>query len=65
MDSVVDEIGLVMDRRTFVAVTSGGLLGLAVPMFHGSAWVESGGLMSYSADDLEAFRHAATTSIRF
>ena len=29
-------------------------------MFQGSAWVESGGLMSYSTDDLEAFRHAAT-----
>ena len=29
-------------------------------MFHGSAWVESGGLMSYSTDDLEALRHAAT-----
>jgi len=29
-------------------------------MFAGSAWVESGGLMSYSTNDLEAFRHAAT-----
>jgi putative ABC transport system substrate-binding protein len=29
-------------------------------MFAGSAWVESGGLMSYSTDDLVAFRHAAT-----
>ena len=29
-------------------------------MFPGSAWVESGGLMSYSTNDLEAFRHAAT-----
>ena len=29
-------------------------------MFQGSAWVQSGGLMSYSADDFEAFRHAAT-----
>jgi putative ABC transport system substrate-binding protein len=28
-------------------------------MFQGSAWVESGGLMSYSTNDLEAFRHAA------
>jgi putative ABC transport system substrate-binding protein len=28
-------------------------------MFAGSAWVESGGLMSYSTNDLEAFRHAA------
>ena len=28
-------------------------------MFPGSAWVESGGLMSYSTNDLEAFRHAA------
>ena len=29
-------------------------------MYQGSAWVESGGLMSYSANDLEAFRRAAT-----
>jgi putative ABC transport system substrate-binding protein len=29
-------------------------------MFPGSAWVESGGLMSYSTNDLEALRHAAT-----
>jgi ABC-type uncharacterized transport system substrate-binding protein len=29
-------------------------------MYQGSAWVEDGGLMSYSADDLEAFRRAAT-----
>jgi putative ABC transport system substrate-binding protein len=29
-------------------------------MFPGSAWVESGGLMSYSTNDLESFRHAAT-----
>jgi putative ABC transport system substrate-binding protein len=29
-------------------------------MFPGSAWVESGGLMSYSTNDLDAFRHAAT-----
>ena len=29
-------------------------------MFPGSAWVESGGLMSYSTNDLEAFRRAAT-----
>ena len=28
-------------------------------MFPGSAWVESGGLMSYSSNDLEAFRRAA------
>ena len=28
-------------------------------MFPGSAWVESGGLMSYSTNDLEAFRRAA------
>jgi len=28
-------------------------------MFQGSAWVESGGLMSYSTNDLEAFRVAA------
>ena len=29
-------------------------------MFPGSTWVKSGGLMSYSTNDLEAFRHAAT-----
>ncbi len=29
-------------------------------MYEGSAWVENGGLMSYSADDLELFRRAAT-----
>jgi len=29
-------------------------------MYEGSAWVEAGGLMSYSANDLEAFRRAAT-----
>src|SRR4030095_5663467 len=29
-------------------------------MYQGSAWVDAGGLMSYSADDLEAFRRAAT-----
>jgi putative ABC transport system substrate-binding protein len=29
-------------------------------IFHGSAWVESGGLMSYSTNDIESFRHAAT-----
>ena len=29
-------------------------------MYQGSAWVESGGLMSYSTNDLEAFRRAAT-----
>ena len=29
-------------------------------MFQGSAWVDSGGLMSYSTDDREAFRRAAT-----
>ena len=29
-------------------------------MYQGSTWVEAGGLMSYSADDLEAFRRAAT-----
>jgi putative tryptophan/tyrosine transport system substrate-binding protein len=28
-------------------------------MYQGSAWVESGGLMSYSTNDLEAFRRAA------
>jgi ABC-type uncharacterized transport system substrate-binding protein len=28
-------------------------------MFAGSAWVESGGLVSYSTNDVEAFRHAA------
>ena len=29
-------------------------------MFHGSTWVDAGGLMSYSADDMAAFRRAAT-----
>ena len=29
-------------------------------MFEGSAWVEAGGLMSYAANDFEAFRRAAT-----
>ena len=29
-------------------------------VYEGSAWVEAGGLMSYSANDLEAFRRAAT-----
>ena len=29
-------------------------------LFQGSAWVESGGFMSYSASDLDAFRRAAT-----
>jgi putative ABC transport system substrate-binding protein len=29
-------------------------------MYQGSAWVESGGLMSYSTNDLKAFRRAAT-----
>jgi putative ABC transport system substrate-binding protein len=29
-------------------------------MFEGSTWVEAGGLMSYSADDREVFRRAAT-----
>ena len=29
-------------------------------MDEGSAWVEAGGLMSYSANDLAAFRRAAT-----
>ncbi|MGZ8532782.1 MAG: ABC transporter substrate-binding protein [Candidatus Binatia bacterium] len=29
-------------------------------MFEGSSWVETGGLMSYSANDLAAFRRAAT-----
>lgn len=29
-------------------------------MFHGSTWVDSGGLMSYSTDELGAFRRAAT-----
>jgi len=28
-------------------------------MFAGSAWVEAGGLMSYSTNELEAFRHAS------
>ena len=29
-------------------------------MYHGSTWVESGGLMSYSTDDLAIYRRAAT-----
>ena len=29
-------------------------------LYQGSAWVEAGGLMSYSANDLELFRRAAT-----
>ena len=29
-------------------------------MFHGSTWVDSGGLMSYTTDELSAFRRAAT-----
>ncbi len=29
-------------------------------MYQGSAWVESGGLMSYSTNELEVFRRAAT-----
>jgi putative ABC transport system substrate-binding protein len=29
-------------------------------MFQGSTWVESGGLMSYSTDDLAIYRRAAT-----
>jgi putative ABC transport system substrate-binding protein len=29
-------------------------------MYQGSAWVESGGLMSYSTNDLDAYRRAAT-----
>ena len=29
-------------------------------LYQGSAWVEAGGLMSYSTNDLEAFRRAAT-----
>jgi len=29
-------------------------------MFHGSTWVDSGGLMSYSTDEFGAFRRAAT-----
>jgi ABC-type uncharacterized transport system substrate-binding protein len=29
-------------------------------MFHGSTWVDSGGLMSYSTDEISAFRRAAT-----
>jgi putative ABC transport system substrate-binding protein len=29
-------------------------------MFEGPAWVEAGGLMSYSASDLALFRRAAT-----
>ena len=29
-------------------------------MFHGSTWVDAGGLMSYSTDELGAYRRAAT-----
>lgn len=29
-------------------------------IYQGSAWVEAGGLMSYSHNDIEAFRRAAT-----
>jgi putative ABC transport system substrate-binding protein len=29
-------------------------------MFHGSTWVDAGGLMSYSANEMDAFRRAAT-----
>ena len=29
-------------------------------MYEGSTWIEAGGLMSYSANDLEIFRRAAT-----
>ena len=29
-------------------------------MFQGSTWVDSGGLMSYSTDEITAFRRAAT-----
>ena len=29
-------------------------------MYEGSTWVEAGGLMSYSANELEIFRRAAT-----
>ena len=29
-------------------------------LYQGSAWVEAGGLMSYSINEIEAFRHAAT-----
>ena len=29
-------------------------------MFEGSSWVDHGGLMSYSANDIEVFRRAAT-----
>jgi putative ABC transport system substrate-binding protein len=29
-------------------------------MYEGSAWVEAGGLMSYSTNDLEVFRRVAT-----
>ncbi|HEY8185708.1 MAG TPA: ABC transporter substrate binding protein [Pyrinomonadaceae bacterium] len=29
-------------------------------MYEGSTWVEAGGLMSYSANDLEIFRRAAS-----
>ena len=33
-------------------------------VYEGSTWVEAGGLMSYSANDLELFRRAARTSTR-
>jgi putative tryptophan/tyrosine transport system substrate-binding protein len=29
-------------------------------MFQGSTWVDAGGLMSYSTNDMDAFRRAAT-----
>ena len=34
-------------------------------MYEVSAYVEAGGLMSYSADDVASFRRAATTSTKF
>jgi putative tryptophan/tyrosine transport system substrate-binding protein len=34
-------------------------------MYQGSAWVEAGGLMSYSADDLEAFAARQRTSTKY
>jgi putative tryptophan/tyrosine transport system substrate-binding protein len=45
-------------------VQQGRLANLAIrsklpSMFHGSAWVDSGGLMSYSTDEIGAFRRAA------
>jgi len=55
-----------------ITITSGPLFlqrkrisGLAIKnrlpsMYQGSAWVDAGGLMSYSANDLEPFRRAAT-----